>query len=78
MDFVLQGWACKRNAQEADRIMNLYDQIFEDAYVFMKQSLKPKMDLLECNYIIQVQLNWYRAINSESLHFECYTSTTEN
>jgi len=34
--------------------LTLYDKIFEDAYLFMKQNLKPKMELLECNYIVQV------------------------
>ncbi|XP_044223058.1 dynein axonemal heavy chain 8-like [Thunnus albacares] len=50
---ILQGWANKRNAEEASSIMDLYDKIFEDAYLFMKQNLKPKMELLECNYIMQ-------------------------
>lgn len=34
--------------------MSLYHKIFEDAYLYMKQNLKPKMELLECNYIMQV------------------------
>uniref|UniRef100_A0A8C9XCP5 Dynein axonemal heavy chain 8 n=1 Tax=Sander lucioperca TaxID=283035 RepID=A0A8C9XCP5_SANLU len=50
---ILQGWANKRKAKEAESIMNLYDKIFEDAYLNMKQTLKPKMELLECNYIMQ-------------------------
>ncbi|XP_034008681.1 dynein heavy chain 8, axonemal-like [Trematomus bernacchii] len=50
---ILQGWAHKRNAREAESILTLYDKIFEDAYLFMKQNLKPKMELLECNYIVQ-------------------------
>nr|XP_046263890.1 dynein axonemal heavy chain 8-like isoform X2 [Scatophagus argus] len=50
---ILQGWAHKHNAKEAESIMSLYDKIFEDAYVYMKQNLKPKMELLECNYIMQ-------------------------
>ncbi|KAM9349881.1 dynein axonemal heavy chain 8-like [Symphorus nematophorus] len=50
---ILQGWAHKRNAQEADSIMSLYDKVFEDAYLYMRQNLKPKMELLECNYIMQ-------------------------
>ncbi|CAL8275103.1 unnamed protein product [Lota lota] len=50
---ILQGWANKRNATEAEKILSLYDQIFEDAYLFMEQNLKPKMELLECNYIMQ-------------------------
>jgi len=43
-------------AKEAASIMNLYEKIFEDAYLFMKQNLKPKMELLECNYIMQVRM----------------------
>uniref|UniRef100_A0A8C4E9U5 AAA+ ATPase domain-containing protein n=1 Tax=Dicentrarchus labrax TaxID=13489 RepID=A0A8C4E9U5_DICLA len=50
---ILQGWANKRNATEAESILSLYDRIFEDAYLYMKQNLKPKMELLECNYIMQ-------------------------
>ncbi|KAK0132521.1 Dynein heavy chain 8, axonemal [Merluccius polli] len=50
---ILQGWANKQNAQEAGNILSLYDKIFEDTYVYMKQNLKPKMELLECNYIMQ-------------------------
>ncbi|KAI9544461.1 hypothetical protein NQZ68_001334 [Dissostichus eleginoides] len=50
---ILQGWAHKRNAKEAESILTLYDKLFEDAYLFMKQNLKPKMELLECNYIVQ-------------------------
>ncbi|KAM6989324.1 dynein axonemal heavy chain 8-like [Tautogolabrus adspersus] len=50
---ILQGWAYKRNAEEAESIMSLYMKIFEDAYLHVKRNLKPKMDLLECNYIMQ-------------------------
>uniref|UniRef100_A0A3P9NGZ4 Dynein axonemal heavy chain 8 n=1 Tax=Poecilia reticulata TaxID=8081 RepID=A0A3P9NGZ4_POERE len=50
---ILQGWAKKRTASEAQSILSLYDKIFADLYLFMKQNLKPKMDLLECNYIMQ-------------------------
>ncbi|XP_029959357.1 dynein heavy chain 8, axonemal-like [Salarias fasciatus] len=50
---ILQGWARKRTAQEAKSILGLYSKIFKDVYVFMKQNLKPKMELLECNYLTQ-------------------------
>ncbi|XP_039872861.1 dynein heavy chain 8, axonemal-like isoform X1 [Simochromis diagramma] len=50
---ILRGWANKRNAKEAESILSLYDKIFEDAYLYMKQNLKPKMELLECNYVMQ-------------------------
>ncbi|KAM4579488.1 dynein axonemal heavy chain 8-like, partial [Fundulus diaphanus] len=50
---ILQGWAKKRNAKEAESILSLYDKVFADVYLYMKQNLKPKMELLECNYIMQ-------------------------
>ncbi|KAM4587304.1 dynein axonemal heavy chain 8-like [Odontesthes bonariensis] len=50
---ILQGWAKKRPAREAESIIGLYEKTFEDVYMYMRQNLKPKMELLECNYIIQ-------------------------
>ncbi|XP_069055280.1 dynein axonemal heavy chain 8 isoform X2 [Lepisosteus oculatus] len=50
---ILKAWLNKRNPQEADILQNLYDKVFEDAYTYMKINLKPKMQLLECNYIMQ-------------------------
>uniref|UniRef100_A0A671YW64 Dynein axonemal heavy chain 8 n=1 Tax=Sparus aurata TaxID=8175 RepID=A0A671YW64_SPAAU len=50
---ILQGWAHKRKASEAESILSLYERIFEDAHLYVKQNLKPKMELLECNYIMQ-------------------------
>ena len=45
----------KRTTQENNVFLTLYDKIFEDAYTFMKLNLNPKMQLLECNYIVQVR-----------------------
>ncbi|XP_019488822.1 PREDICTED: dynein heavy chain 8, axonemal, partial [Hipposideros armiger] len=50
---ILQAWLNKRTAQEASVFQSLYDKIFEDIYTFMKLNLNPKMQLLECNYIMQ-------------------------
>ncbi|XP_044913420.1 dynein axonemal heavy chain 8 isoform X2 [Felis catus] len=50
---ILQAWLKKRTAQEASVFQTLYDKIFEDIYTFMKLNLNPKMQLLECNYIMQ-------------------------
>nr|XP_012602340.2 dynein heavy chain 8, axonemal [Microcebus murinus] len=50
---ILQAWLKKRTVQEAPVFLNLYDKIFEDAYTYMKLNLNPKMQLLECNYIMQ-------------------------
>ncbi|XP_061653536.1 dynein axonemal heavy chain 8-like isoform X1 [Phyllopteryx taeniolatus] len=50
---ILKGWTNKRNADEAEQIISLYGRIFWDVYSYMRQSLKPKMPFLECNYIMQ-------------------------
>ncbi|XP_032540330.1 dynein heavy chain 8, axonemal isoform X1 [Chiroxiphia lanceolata] len=50
---ILQAWLKKRSAQEAEVLQSLYDRIFEPAYTYMKLNLNPKMELLECNYIMQ-------------------------
>ncbi|RXM37302.1 Dynein heavy chain 8, axonemal [Acipenser ruthenus] len=50
---ILKAWLNKRNPQEADVLQILYDKVFEDAYTNMRINLNPKMQLLECNYIIQ-------------------------
>ncbi|XP_059138117.1 LOW QUALITY PROTEIN: dynein axonemal heavy chain 8 [Peromyscus eremicus] len=50
---ILQAWLKKRTQQEATMFLGLYDKAFEDTYTFMKLNLNPKMQLLECNYIVQ-------------------------
>ncbi|KAM5298595.1 dynein axonemal heavy chain 8-like [Ctenodactylus gundi] len=50
---ILQAWLKKRTAQEASVFQSLYDKVFEDAYTYMRLNLSPKMQLLECNYIVQ-------------------------
>ncbi|XP_004624242.1 dynein heavy chain 8, axonemal [Octodon degus] len=50
---ILQAWVKKRSAQEAPVFQTLYDKAFDDAYTYMKLNLTPKMQLLECNYIMQ-------------------------
>uniref|UniRef100_A0A8C8RGD8 Dynein axonemal heavy chain 8 n=1 Tax=Pelusios castaneus TaxID=367368 RepID=A0A8C8RGD8_9SAUR len=50
---ILQAWLKKRTSQEADILQGLYDRNFEAAYTYMKLNLNPKMELLECNYIMQ-------------------------
>ncbi|XP_057650536.1 dynein axonemal heavy chain 8 isoform X2 [Chionomys nivalis] len=50
---ILQAWLKKRTPQEASVFLGLYDKAFEDTYTFMKLNLTPKMQLLECNYIVQ-------------------------
>ncbi|KAM4835098.1 dynein axonemal heavy chain 8 [Thomomys bottae] len=50
---ILQAWLKKRTVQESTTFLGLYDRAFEDAYTYMKLNLSPKMQLLECNYIVQ-------------------------
>ncbi|KAG8512009.1 Dynein heavy chain 8, axonemal, partial [Galemys pyrenaicus] len=50
---ILQAWLKKRTAQEATVFLNLYDKAFEETHTYMKLNLHPKMQLLECNYIMQ-------------------------
>ncbi|KAL7987444.1 hypothetical protein Chor_006363 [Crotalus horridus] len=50
---ILQGWLKTRTPQEADILLGLYDKVFDAAYTHMKLNLFPKMELLECNYIMQ-------------------------
>ncbi|KAM7319109.1 hypothetical protein ACRRTK_022221 [Alexandromys fortis] len=50
---ILQAWLKKRTPQEATVFLGLYDKAFEDTYTYMKLNLSPKMQLLECNYIVQ-------------------------
>ncbi|XP_027627727.1 dynein heavy chain 8, axonemal-like [Tupaia chinensis] len=52
---ILQAWLKKRTAQEATVFLSLYEKAFEDTYTYMKLNLVPKMQLLECNYIVQVR-----------------------
>ncbi|KAM6355884.1 LOW QUALITY PROTEIN: dynein axonemal heavy chain 8 [Podargus strigoides] len=50
---ILQAWLEKLSSQEAEVLQSLYDRVFEPAYTYMKPNLYPKMELLECNYIMQ-------------------------
>jgi dynein heavy chain len=54
-----QAWLKKRTAQEGTVFLALYDKAFEDTYTFMKLNLNPKMQLLECNYIMQVRFFFF-------------------
>ncbi|XP_075060558.1 dynein axonemal heavy chain 8 [Mixophyes fleayi] len=50
---ILKAWLNKRTEKERDILQALYDEVFEDAYTYMHLNLNPKMQLLECNYIMQ-------------------------
>ncbi|XP_075719889.1 dynein axonemal heavy chain 8 [Rhinoderma darwinii] len=50
---ILEAWLNKRLDAERDIFQVLYDRVFEDTYTYMHLNLHPKMQLLECNYIMQ-------------------------
>uniref|UniRef100_UPI00358ECCF5 dynein axonemal heavy chain 8 n=1 Tax=Myxine glutinosa TaxID=7769 RepID=UPI00358ECCF5 len=50
---ILMAWLKRRNLKEAEILLSLYDDVFEEAYTYMSHTLHPKMQLLECNYITQ-------------------------
>ncbi|XP_063774922.1 dynein axonemal heavy chain 8 [Pseudophryne corroboree] len=50
---ILKAWLNTRTEKERDIFGALYDKVFEDAYTHMHLSLNPKMQLSECNYIMQ-------------------------
>ncbi|XP_064627182.1 dynein axonemal heavy chain 5-like isoform X2 [Lineus longissimus] len=49
---ILKGWLLKQNASLQDTIYNLFEH-FGDIHAYIIQSLNPKMEILECNYIRQ-------------------------
>ena len=56
---IFQGWLLhmqaekKITSQEADILLNIFDESFVDTYRYAKINCQPKMKLLECNYIAQ-------------------------
>ena len=52
---ILEGWLIHRSPQESDVLLNLFDSVFFDVYLFVILKLEPKMVLLQCMYIRQVR-----------------------
>ena len=52
LDF--QAWLNKRHPKEAETLNVFYDRSFQEIYTYAKEGLVAKMELLECNYIMQV------------------------
>ncbi|EDO32004.1 predicted protein [Nematostella vectensis] len=50
---ILKAWLNSREPQEHDVFEQLFDCVFDELHTYMKQSLHPKMDVLECNVIAQ-------------------------
>ncbi|XP_078695417.1 dynein axonemal heavy chain 5-like [Branchiostoma floridae x Branchiostoma belcheri] len=53
-DPIIKAWLRKRPPQQAEILWNLVESIFPDLYIFVNQSLWPKMKTLECNYVKQL------------------------
>ena len=51
---IFEGWLNRRPPSERATLMPLFEKNFSSIYTYMWQSLSPKMDVLECNYIRQV------------------------
>lgn len=50
-----QGWLRSRPAHESEVLWGLFDKTFESVLTFVGVSLDAKMQVLECNFIKQVQ-----------------------
>ncbi|XP_074645893.1 dynein axonemal heavy chain 5-like [Tubulanus polymorphus] len=50
---ILKGWLLGQPPNYAEIIMEVFENVFFDSYTYMIQSLVPKMEILECNYIRQ-------------------------
>ncbi|XP_066267666.1 dynein axonemal heavy chain 5-like [Branchiostoma lanceolatum] len=53
-DPIIKAWLRRRPPQQAEILWNLVESIFPDLYIYVKQSLWPKMKTLECNYVKQL------------------------
>ncbi|XP_046353935.2 dynein axonemal heavy chain 5-like isoform X1 [Haliotis rufescens] len=52
-DPILKGWLVSRPPAQSDMIYNVFEAIFPKLYLFVIQTLEPKMGVLECMYIRQ-------------------------
>lgn len=60
LDFmpIVKGWVTReRQQQEGDILLSLYEQSFNQIYTFFTTALTPKMDVLECMIVAQVNSN---------------------
>ncbi|XP_078614020.1 dynein axonemal heavy chain 5-like isoform X3 [Branchiostoma floridae x Branchiostoma japonicum] len=53
-DPIIKAWLRRRPPQQSEILWNLVESIFPDLYIFVNQSLWPKMKTLECNYVKQL------------------------
>ena len=51
---ILEGWLNHRPPTERKVLMELFEGSFTAIYTYVWQSLNPRMETLECNYIRQV------------------------
>ncbi|XP_041462810.1 dynein heavy chain 5, axonemal-like [Lytechinus variegatus] len=50
---ILQGWLFTRPATQQELLMSLFESTYKDLYLYVIQSLVPKMEVLECMYVRQ-------------------------
>ncbi|XP_066028864.1 dynein axonemal heavy chain 5 isoform X2 [Pocillopora verrucosa] len=50
---ILQGWLNTRPQLEADVLFSLFESVFDELRTFVIQNCVPKMEVLECNNIVQ-------------------------
>ena len=50
-----QGWLRSRPSHESEILWSLFDKTFESVLTFVRVNLDAKMEILECNFIKQVQ-----------------------
>ena len=53
---ILEGWLNHRPPTERKVLMELFEGSFTAVYTYVWQSLNPRMETLECNYIRQVSI----------------------
>ncbi|EUB55933.1 Dynein heavy chain 5, axonemal [Echinococcus granulosus] len=51
---IIQAWLLRKSPKTREVVMSILEKFFEDAYRYVIENLKAKMELLECNYIKQI------------------------
>ena len=69
---ILQGWLTSRSESEKTVLWQLFDRSFEAVLNYVRFNLEAKMEVLECNYIKQVD---YTILSTEVMEY-CHTLCT--
>eukprot|EP00108_Taenia_solium_P009032 TsM_000496300 transcript=TsM_000496300 gene=TsM_000496300 len=51
---IIQAWLLRKSPKVKEVVMNTLEKFFVDAYRYVIENLKAKIELLECNYIKQI------------------------